>query len=163
MSVAWVKGIHDTLHHGPMKPPRRRSTRERSQRGTRALASLARLSSQLSLNSTRVFASLAWLLCCPRSIHALVGVSPGSLRYEMDHLLLRCSCLASALRDWRAGPACHVCLACPARLCPCPCPEGYTCNNQALIAKYGLLFQAYKPRYWWFELLQMYGGMHVSH
>jgi hypothetical protein len=48
-------------------------------------------------------------------------------------------------------------------LCPCPCPEGYTCNDQALIAKYGLLFQAYKPRYWWFELLQMYGGMHVSH
>ena len=46
---------------------------------------------------------------------------------------------------------------------PHPCPEGYKCSDQTLIAKYGLLFQAYEPRYWWFELLQMYGGMHVLH
>ena len=44
-------------------------------------------------------------------------------------------------------------------LCPHPCPEGYRCNDKTLIAKYGLLFQAYEPRYWWFELLQMYSNI----
>ena len=40
-------------------------------------------------------------------------------------------------------------------LCPNPCPNAYKCTDVELVAKFGLLFQAYEPQFWWYEFVQM--------